>query len=162
MFGGQPRSEVTVDLSVEELVRGATRTIGLDGGTRIEVKIPPGSSDTLRVRGPHGDIYLKLQMRANPDFERQGDDLHATLKVGLLTAVLGGEAQVPTPDGPVGVKIPAGSQPGRLIRLRGHGLPTREDPQHRGNLLVRLAVTLPAELTEKQRQLFEELRRSGL
>ncbi len=105
-FGPAPRAEVNVELSVEELVRGTSRTIALDAGTRIEVKIPPGSSETLRVRGPQGDVYLKLQMRPHPDFERHGDDLQATVRVSLSTAVLGGEAQVPTPDGPVGVKVP--------------------------------------------------------
>jgi DnaJ-class molecular chaperone len=75
--------------------------------------------------------------------------------------VLGGEAQVPTMDGPIGIKIPPGSRPGRTFRLRGHGLPRLESPAEKGDLLAVLVVDLPQDLTPRERELFEELRRSG-
>ena len=80
----------------------------------------------------------------------------------LTTAVLGGEAQVPTLDGPVGIKIPAGTPVGRVFRLRGHGLPHLGGKGARGDVLASLAVDLPGAVTARQRQLFEELKGTGL
>jgi curved DNA-binding protein len=81
--------------------------------------------------------------------------------VPLTTAVLGGEAQVPTMDGTIGIKIPAGSRPGRIFRLRGHGLPRLEAPHERGDLLAVLGVDLPQDLTPREKELFEELKKLG-
>jgi DnaJ-class molecular chaperone len=82
--------------------------------------------------------------------------------VPLTTAVLGGEGSVPTLDGPIGIKIPAGSRAGRVFRLRGHGLPFMGDRKgQRGDLLAELAVDLPQNLSARERELFEELRRGG-
>ena len=85
------------------------------------------------------------------------------MTVPLTTAVLGGEGSVPTLEGDVGIKIPAGSRPGRVFRLRGHGLPGTGEAKkgQRGDLLAELAVDLPQELTPREQELFEELRRGG-
>ncbi len=89
----------------------------------MEVKIPPGVRDGSRVRvageggqgagGRKGDLYLRVRVAPNPSFERRGDDLQTTVRVSLTAAVLGGEAEVPTLDGAVGIKIPPGRRPGR-------------------------------------------------
>jgi curved DNA-binding protein len=79
----------------------------------------------------------------------------------LTTAVLGGEVEVPTLEGPVGIKVPPDSRVGRMFRLRGRGLPRLEAPRERGDLLAVLGVDLPRALTAKERELFEELRRLG-
>jgi DnaJ-class molecular chaperone len=82
--------------------------------------------------------------------------------VPLTVAVLGGEAQVPTLDGPVGIKVPPGTASGRVFRLRGHGLPRAgEKDAGRGDLMATLAVDLPQHLTARQKELFEELRGTG-
>src|SRR5262249_18518439 len=132
--------EHAVDLSLEEVLKGATRTLQMGDGQkarRVEVKIPAGVHEGSRVRvsgeggpgsgsGPKGDLYLRVRIATHPLFERKGDDLHTSLKVPLTTAILGGEAEVPTLEGPVGIKIPEGTPVGRSFRLRGKGLPRLE------------------------------------
>jgi curved DNA-binding protein len=167
--------EGEVELTLDEVQRGTTRTIqvGEDGNSRtVEVKIPPGIRENSRVRaagegaaggkrGKRGDLYLRVKVRPHGRFERKGDDLQASVQVPLTTAVLGGEAQVPTMDGTIGIKIPAGSRPGRIFRLRGHGLPRLEAPHERGDLLAVLGVDLPQDLTPREKELFEELKKLG-
>jgi len=165
--------EGTVDLTLEEVLRGTSRTVNVDddGSPRkIEVRIPPGVADGTRVRaagegagatGARGDLYLRVRVLSHPRFERAGADLRATVTVPLTTAVLGGEAMVPTLDGPIGIKVPAGSRPGRIFRLRGHGLPRLEAGGGRGDLLASLGVDLPEKLTEREREIFDELKRLG-
>jgi DnaJ-class molecular chaperone len=167
--------EAPIELTLDEVQRGTTRTIqvGEDDSPRtVEVKIPAGIRDNSRVRaageggaggrrGKRGDLYLRVKIRPHPRFERKGDDLQATVHVPLTTAVLGGEAHVPTLDGSVGIKIPPGSLPGRIFRLRGHGLPKLESPGQRGDLLAVLGVELPKDLTAREEELFRELKRLG-
>jgi curved DNA-binding protein len=103
-----------------------------------------------------------VRIAADPRFERSGDDLTTVVQVPLTTAVLGGEAEVPTLDGTVGIKIPEGTPAGRVFRLRGKGLPRRGGAGARGDILASLAVELPAQLSKRQKELFEELRSSGV
>ena len=171
-FSPASDAEGEVDLTLAEVFRGTTREVSLGGPRRrVEVKIPPGVRDGSRVRvageggrgtgGRRGDLYLRVRVAPDPTFERKGDDLQTTLRAPLTAAVLGGEAQVPTLEGTVGIKIPAGTPAGQVFRLRGHGLPKLGATGERGDLLATLAVELPRTLTEKQRELFEELRKSG-
>jgi DnaJ-class molecular chaperone len=165
--------EGTVDLALEEVLRGTTRTVNLEGeggaARQIEVRIPPGVAEGTRVRaagegagasGSRGDLFLRVRVLPHPRFERAGADLKTTVTVPLTTAVLGGETMVPTLDGPIGIKIPPGSRAARVFRLRGHGLP-RLEGGGRGDLLATLGVDLPEELTPRERELFEELKRLG-
>ena len=166
--------EGTVDLTLEEILRGTTRTVNLEGGggeppRKVEVKIPPGVADGTRVRaagegagatGARGDLYLRVRVLPHPKLERDGANLRTTFTVPLTTAVLGGETMVPTLDGPIGIKIPPGSRPGRVFRLRGHGLP-RLEGGGRGDLMATLNVDLPEKLTPREREIFEELKRLG-
>jgi curved DNA-binding protein len=166
--------EAEVDLTLDEVLRGTTRTVRLGEGAdarTVEVKIPPGVRDGARVRasgeglgapgGPRGDLYMRVRVSPHPPFERKGDDLHTAVAVPLTTAVLGGEVQVPTLEGPLGIKVPPGSKPGRVFRLRGKGLPRMESPGQRGDVLATLQVDLPGELDPRARELFDELRRLG-
>jgi DnaJ-class molecular chaperone len=180
VFGG-PRgpipgqdAEAPIELTLEEVLRGTTRMLQVGDGAKsrkVEVKIPPGVRDGSRVRvagegghgsegAPRGDLYLRVKTIPHPLFERKGDDLQVAVTVPLTTAVLGGEVQVPTLDGPVGIKVPPGSRPGRMFRLRNHGLP-RLDKSGRGDLLASLNVELPAKVGPRETELFEELRRLG-
>ena len=171
-FSPASDAEGEVDLTLAEVFRGTTREMSVGGARRrVEVKIPPGVRDGSRVRvageggggagGRRGDLYLRVRVAPDPTFERKGDDLQTTLRAPLTAAVLGGEAQVPTLEGSVGIKIPAGTPAGQVFRLRGHGLPKLGTPGERGDLLATLAVELPRTLTDRQRELFEELRKSG-
>jgi len=167
--------EAEVDLTLDEVMRGATRTVRLGEGSdarTVEVKIPAGIRDNARVRaagegagvpgGPRGDLFLRVRVLPHAQFERKGDDLYTAVIVPLTVAVLGGEAQVPTLEGPVGIKVPPGSKPGRVFRLRGKGVPKLESPSQRGDLFATLAVDLPGELDPRARELFEELRTLGI
>ena len=164
-------AQIDVDVTLEELVAGTSRTvrIGDDKKARtIEVKIPAGLREGSRVRvggeghgqaGAKGDLYLVVHVLPHPAFEVAGDDLVSSFTVPLTTAVLGGEAQVATLDGTLGIKVPPGSPVGRTFRLRDKGLPKRGGG--RGDLRSKLGVEIPGSLTEKERELFEELKGLG-
>ncbi|HLZ72601.1 MAG TPA: J domain-containing protein [Dehalococcoidia bacterium] len=135
---------------------------------RIEVKIPAGVKTGSRVRiagegqpgtggAPKGDLYLKITVLPNERFERNGDDLIEETPVPLYDALLGGEVTVATMTGRVALKIPAGTQNGKSIRLSGKGMPKLGQSGH-GDLYVKVRVVLPSELSARERQLFEELR----
>ncbi len=136
--------EHPVDLTLEEAFHGATRRISIkqSGHARsVDVRIPPGVKDGSRVRaagegetgtngGPSGDLYLRVQTRPHPVFERKGDDLHTTIGVPVTIAVLGGEAQVPTINGSVRLKIPETTQSGQVFRLKGSRHARRRQAGH--------------------------------
>jgi curved DNA-binding protein len=174
--GGEPAigsdTEGEVELTLSEVLHGTSREVSLSGSRRrVEVRIPPGVKDGSRVRvagegergrgGQRGDLYLRVRISPDPAFERNGDDLQTTIHVPLTAAVLGGAAAVKTLDGSLEIKIPPDSPPGRVFRLRGQGLPRLGEKNARGDLLATLAVDLPRTLTPRQKELFEELRKSG-
>jgi curved DNA-binding protein len=174
LFGGASDAEGEVELTLAEVLKGTTREVRVGAGgkpRRVEVKIPPGVREGSRVRvageggrgagNRRGDLYLRVRIAADPAFERKGDDLVTTVRVPLTAAVLGGEAQVPTLDGPIGIRIPPETPAGQVFRLRGHGLPRPGENGRRGDLLATLAVELPRHLSSRQKELFEELRKSG-
>jgi curved DNA-binding protein len=100
-----------------------------------------------------------VQVRPDPRFERKGDDLYTEVDVDLYTAVLGGQLRVKTLGGEVMLTIPPGTQPGQKFRLSGRGMPNLRNPQTRGDLYVTARVTIPRQLNEQQRKLFEQLRK---
>jgi DnaJ-class molecular chaperone len=105
-----------------------------------------------------GDVLLRVAVTPHALFKREDDNLTVGVPVDLYTALLGGEVQVPTLERPVALKIPAGTQNGKTFRLRGLGMPHLRNPDQRGDLLAVVDVRLPARLSERERQLFEELR----
>lgn len=157
------QAEVPVQITLEEAYSGTQRLMQTEDGSRIEASIPKGVKSGSRVRMARaagaGDVYLKIEVLPHDRFTREDDNLRVTVPVDLLTAVLGGEVEVPTLERPVVLKIPAGTQNGRVIRLRGQGMPQLKQPDQRGDLLAIVAVELPTKLSEKERALFEELRR---
>jgi len=133
------------------------------------VKIPPGAKSGTKVRmagavpladGRSADLYLVVDVAPDAQYERKGDDLYSEVTVDVLTAVLGGQVEVPTLAGKVLLTIPPGSQPGQLFRLAGRGIPKLRNPQEHGDLYVRLKVQIPRSLTPRQRELYEQLRKS--
>jgi DnaJ-class molecular chaperone len=174
-FEGGRGSDVEheIELTLEEVARGTTRLLGFGaagskGHRKVEVKIPVGVREGSRVRvageggsgRKQGDLYLRVRITPHPLFERRGEDLLASAAVPLTTAVLGGEVTVPTLEGPVGIKVPPGTAPGRTFRLRGHGLPRLEGGD-RGDVLATLSVSIPKDLSVREKELFEELRALG-
>ena len=147
---------------------GTSRTLQLDN-RRLEGKIPPGAKTGTKIRlagvgpaGPNGqksDIYLVVQVRPDARFERKGDDLYTEVNVDLYSAVLGGKLRVHTLGGEVVLTIPQGTQPGQKIRLSGRGMPHLRDPKIHGDLYVIARVTIPKQLNEQQKKLFEQLRK---
>jgi DnaJ-class molecular chaperone len=160
--------EQDVELSLEQLMNGTQLQFEVhDGETaqHLEVKIPAGLREGSRVRmagkGAHGgDIYLRVRLKPHPLFERRGDDLAVRVKAPLTTVVLGGELDVPTLEGGVGIKVPAGTPSDRSFRLRGKGLPLQEKGK-RGDLLVSVEPVIPSDLEHREKELFEELKRMG-
>ena len=159
--------EQVVEISLEEALRGTTRLLQADG-RRLEVKIPAGVDTGSRIRmagegaegmggGRKGDLYLRVQVRPHPRFQREGDDLRTTVSVDLYTAVLGGETRVPTPTGNIMLKVPPETQNGRVFRLKGQGMPRLKSPDERGDLLVTVEIALPSNLSSKEKELFQDL-----
>jgi curved DNA-binding protein len=170
--GARPAAiEQPVKISFKEAYQGAERTmiLGQNGERRIQVKIPAGADNGTKVRiagvgqaganDQRGDIFLVVETVPDPRFERKGVDLYTEFDVDLYTAVLGGEARVNTPDGQVMLTIPAGTQVGQSFRLTGRGMPHLRDTKKHGDLFARARVSLPANLTPEQRDLFEQLSR---
>jgi curved DNA-binding protein len=159
--------EQPVEITLEEAFNGTRRVLEKDG-RRIEVKIPPGVKTGSKVRiagegapgiggGTTGDLYLKVTVLPHKVFERKGEDLHCEVPVDLYTAILGGEANVPTLKGTVSLKIPPETQGGRTFRLKGQGMPQLRDSSKRGDLYAEVKVVLPKNLSAKEKALFKEL-----
>jgi molecular chaperone DnaJ len=106
--------------------------------------------------GPPGDLYLLVRVRPHKYFRRRDHDILLDLKVNVAQATLGAEVKVPTVDGDVKLKIPSGTQPGKIIRMRGKGVPHLRSSA-RGDQLVIVNVTIPKRLDEDERDLFEKL-----
>lgn len=166
--GPAPAYEQEVRITLQEAFHGATRLVEI-GGRRLEVKIPAGARNGLKVRvadamtsstGQKQDLYLVIQVADNPAFERKGNDLYTTIPVDLYTAILGGEATVPTLSGNVVLTIPPGAQPDQTFRLAGRGMPQLKTPSMHGDLFVKIKVKLPRSLTPAQKELFQKLSKS--
>ena len=134
--------------------------------SRIKIKIPPGVDTGTRLRsvgngegglrgGPSGDLYVILHVRQHEMFERDGDDLMCEVPIGFHQAALGSEIEVPTLGGAASIRIPAGTQPGATLRLKGKGVKNLQGYGH-GDLLVRVTVEVPTQLTGAQRAKLEE------
>jgi curved DNA-binding protein len=167
-------AEQELDLGLEDAYHGTMRRLSIshDGQARtVDVRIPAGVGDGSRVRvsgegeqggggAPAGDLYLRIRLAPHPTFERKGKDLYTRVRIPVTTAVLGGEAEVPTLGGkPLRLKIPPLTQSGQVFRLKGHGMPTAGKPDQHGDLYATVDVQLPRELTPEQRTHYEALKK---
>jgi len=134
---------------------------------RLRVKIPAGVDDGTRIRlpgegepgmrgGPPGNLYVFLNVKPHKIFQRSDDNILLELPINIAQAILGAEVEIPTLDGPKSIRIPAGVQPGKVLRLRGLGVPHLRHGG-RGDLLITINVHIPTQLSEEQRQLVQEL-----
>lgn len=144
--------DVPVTISLSEAASGSTRRVHLPTGKDVEVKIPAGLVDGQQIRlkgqglpgpGAVGDALITVTIAPHPLFEREGTDLRVNLPITLYEAVLGGKVRVPTLDGAVDFTVPAGTNSGRIFRLKGKGLPAKKGA---GDLLVNVRIVLPEEI----------------
>lgn len=144
--------------------RGEGRT---EKNARIKFRIPPGVDDGSKMRiagngeagirgGPRGDLYVVIHLKEHEIFEREGDNLYCEVPVSFTIAALGGEIRIPTLDGGMKLKVPAGTQSGTVFKVRGKGMPSVNHSSSRGDILARLVVSVPQKLTSDQRRKLEE------
>ena len=132
-------------------------------GQRLEVRIPSGVNNGSKIRVAPGatqageEIHLVISVKPDKDFERKGDDLHVEVPVPLVDAVLGGEVEVMSLKGKLALTIPPETQNGKAFRLANQGMP-HMNGTGKGDLVARVRIVLPTNLTEEQRELFKELR----
>jgi DnaJ-class molecular chaperone len=162
--GGDVRAQLEID--IEEAINGARKRLSFTDGRSLDVTIPAGASEgqVLRLRGQGapgragaGDALIELTIRPHPIYRREGEALVMDLPVSVPDAVLGGKVQAPTPEGPVSLSVPPGSNSGAVLRLKGRGL--SDGQGRRGDLMARLVVTLPDSPDEDLRQFAEAWRR---
>jgi curved DNA-binding protein len=164
-------------VTLEEAMHGTQRPISLQTVNRqtgavetheFQVRIPPGATDGRRIRvpgqgepgrngGAAGDLYLRVRHASHPDFTTREADLHHELDVAPWEAVLGAEVIVPTLDGSIKLRLPAGTEDRQQLRVRGKGLPKGKTGE-RGDFFVTINVVLPTQVSDDERKLWEQLR----
>ncbi|MBX7212773.1 MAG: J domain-containing protein [Thermoflexales bacterium] len=159
--------EQEVELTLQEAFHGTTRLVRR-ANQEIEVSIPPGvkTGSRVRVKGQGarsaraaGDLYLVVQVAADPVFERRDDDLYRTQHVDVFTALLGGEVTAETLAGNLVVRIPPGTSSGKQIRLRGKGMPRLAVKGEHGDLYLKIQISVPANLADEDRRALEKMAR---
>ena len=160
------------DGSGQRRPRSCDRCGGAGFDTRVDavqVRIPAGVGDGVRVRvggkghagrrgGVPGDLFITVHVTPDPQFRREGDDLYTVASIGVHEAALGGRVALPAPDGPVDLRIPAGTQSGQQFRVRGRGAPSPRSDK-RGDLVVEVRIVLPPALDARSKALLEEFGR---
>lgn len=140
-----------------QVAKTVTLTIpcGVENGQKLRVR---SEGDAGPNGGPAGDLYIFVNVKRDSRFRREGTEIYSDASVSYVDAILGSEAVVPTVDGDVTIKVPAGSQPETVLRLKGKGAPKLGSKDDRGNHYVTLKVNVPTSLSSKEKALIEELR----
>lgn len=150
----QPEAEGELEVSLREVAAGTTRQVELPGGRRVELKVPAGVEDGTMLRAP--GLRARIKVLPDKNFSRAGKDVSVEVDVPLRTALLGGEVIVPTLKGRVSLTVPAETQNGKRLRVRGQGLPDPRGGQP-GDLYATLSVRLPLPLDERTKAWASEL-----
>jgi len=160
-----------VNISLQQAYEGTSRTIRV-GGEKMKVKIPAGIEDGQQLRlkgkgsstargGPQGDLLLTIKIDMPEGYERKGSNIYYDHHIDLYTAVLGGETVVKTFAGKAKLNIPSGTSGGKVFRLRGMGMPEFNNPSRKGDLMVRVLIEVPKDLSKEEKKLFEELKQKA-
>lgn len=168
-FKGQD-VQAELNLNLKDAATTHQQTFDING-KKVRITIPAGVYDGQQIKlkghgnpgvngGPSGDLYITFNINPDPNFERVGDDLKTKVTIDLYTAVLGGEVTVNTLNGSVNLKVKPGTQNGTMVRLKGKGFPVYKKEGQFGDLFATYDVKLPTDLTEKQKELFEQLKNS--
>jgi curved DNA-binding protein len=160
--------QTDMEITLEEAYKGTERIIQLpDEKLRITTKPGAYTDQLLRIRGKgdkgssaqhNGDLFVRIHVGTDPQYTRKGDDLHSSHSIDLYTAVLGGDTIVKTLSGQIKAKIDAGTQNGKTIRIKNKGMPVYGKAGSYGDLYVNLQVLIPEKLSERQKELFQQLR----
>lgn len=156
-------------ITLDEAYHGTTRQLSVSGET-IKFNIKPGMQDGQKLKmsgkgspgmngGPRGDLYITVKISPHPRFERDGDNLLCDLPVDLYTAILGGKAELRTLKGAIKVDIPPETENGKVLRLKGMGMPLYGQPGKFGDLYAKISVHIPQNLSAEEVGLFERLKR---
>jgi len=159
-----------LNLNLKEAAKTHQQTFDING-KKVRITIPAGVYDGQQIKlkghgnpgfngGPTGDLYITFNITPDPNFERVGNDLKTKVTIDLYTAVLGGDVKVETLQGSVNLKVKPETQNGVVVRLKGKGFPVYKKEGEFGDLFVTYDVKLPTNLTEKQKELFEQLKNS--
>lgn len=158
-------AELVLDLA--EAYTTHKRNLSVNG-KNIRITIPAGVENGQIIKipnhggpgvngGPNGDLYITFIISNNSDFKREGNNLYAEAPIDLYTAILGGETYINTFDGKVKIKVPAETQPGTKVKLKGKGFPVYKKENQFGDLYITYTIKLPTKLSDKEKELFEEL-----
>jgi curved DNA-binding protein len=169
--GGFPGADVSgeISISLQEAYSGTERILEVEGN-KIKLKIKPGAYTGLQLKakgkgqqggqGRAGDLYVKVRVGPHPEFERKGDNLYMTAGIDVFSAMLGGRLEVNTISGKVNISLKEGTQNGKIVRLKGKGMPVYGTDRVYGDLFVKLEVELPVHFTPEQKERIKSLRNS--
>jgi len=146
--GGQGLNQKTKQIKV-------TVPAGVEDGNKLRVR---GEGDAGPNGGPAGDLYIFLRVKEDSNFRREGPEIYSEETISYLDAILGNSIKTPVVDGEVTIKVPPGTQPGQVMRLKGNGAPQLGNPDQRGDHYVTVKVDIPKDLSKEEQDLIEKLR----
>jgi molecular chaperone DnaJ len=146
--GGQGVNQKTKQIKV-------TVPAGVEDGNKLRVR---GEGDSGPKGGPAGDLYIFLKVKEDPTFRREGSEIYSDTTVSYLDAILGASIKTPVVDGEVTIKIPAGTQPGQVMRLKGNGAPRLGNADSRGDHYLTINIDIPKDLSKEEENLFKQLK----
>ena len=166
-FKGQDVS-AEINLHLKDAATTHQQTFEING-KKVRITIPAGVADGQKIKlsghgnpgqngGPNGDLFITFNIKEDPHFKRKGDDLTSEVEIDLYTAVLGGEVLIKTLDGSVNLKVKPETQNGTKVRLKGKGFPRYKKEGEFGDLFVTYMIKIPTHLTEKEKELFQQLK----
>lgn len=162
----QPRQDLQAEMviTLEEAFIGTSRILEVEG-KKLRIKTKPGSYNDQELKianktpdGSYGDIFIKIKVLNDPNFVREGNNLISEVPVDLFTAVLGGKTEVNTLSGKINITIPAGTQNGNKLRIKGKGMPVYDKPEIYGDLIIQIKIIIPEHLNEEEKKLFKKLK----
>merc|ERR1712151_158058 len=128
---------------------------GVEDGNKLRVR---GEGDSGPKRGPSGDLYIFLKVKEDSTFRREGPEIYSDANVSYMDAILGASLEVPVVDGEVTIKVPPGTQPGQVMRLKGNGAPRLGNPSSRGDHYVTVNIEIPKDVSKEEQELISKLK----